>query len=620
MPDSLEYLKTHEAATPTQDVEADPLAYLKTYEAPAGSHPSAPLQEAAIGAWERHQVMNYAPNPESAVRWLKKEHPDWEVVQYGAGYKIAVQKPGEPWKVVDPQGFDVWDLSDIASDVGVGAVSAAGAVGGAILGTGAAPGVGTFGGGALGSAAGAAVGEAGRQGLGAIMGFEAPLSERAAEVGMAAATGLVAEGAGRVIGGIGKAALAKIPAGVKESVKRAIIGGPAVEAKAGVKSLTTSLPEGTYSWFTKSPINRAAREVGTGGIKVGPQGTIDYLVVGGAQLGPEKVIWDVSKNIYDVEAHKALIEQLSKTRLENLQSGLIHRFANLPFGLNPPKEAWGQVFTAPKVAGRLVEETGQAGRAATQGLLGKGIRGVGQVLEKGGKLAQAPERLPSKLLEMGTTLTKSSREAQAALGRQTETVVGALEGIVEKYVPDAAQQNTLRGIVKTAKEDLSSPFLTTAERKEVVRRLSANEKLFREAVKAPVKDADTVIKDAFSTLKTTAGSAPSAQGLPFVGRVLGKLGPAGTLAVTFGPVAGFAYKAGTLGLSMAGKKIQHIGRALIEKGPGILASYPRLQRYSQVLQNVLDKRGKEAYKATVYTLLNNTGFRSELQGAGLQEQ
>lgn len=463
--------------TPKNDTFWDEV---KDFELPAGSHPATPLQEGALSAWERHQVMNYAPNPESAVRWLKKNHPDWEVVQYGPGYKISVQKPGEPWKVVDPQGFDMWDVGDIVSDVGVGVTSAIGGTIGGILGTGTANPVGTFGGAALGSAGGAAVGEAGRQGIGALMGFEAPLSERATEVGISAATGLVAEGAGRVLGGVGKAALAKIPASVKQGVK---------------------------------------------------------------------------------------------------------------------------------------------------GLTEKATRGTGHVLEKGGKLAQVPERGPAWLMEKGTTLTSSAKGAQKDLATKLTTAVDDLGLIVEKVVPDTAKQEKLRGLISTAKDDLAQGWVTTAERKEVLKRLQSYKTQFKEAIDIPsVPNAKDILDKAFKVLTETASAAPASQSLPFLGRLVSKFGPSAYVGTTVGGLPGLAvaaaYKVGTLTASALGKKMTQIGRLLIDNPQQVIQRLQRIpggQRFVYIL-NKASNRGPEALKATAYMLLNDSGFRRLFKSDFEQEE
>lgn len=187
----------------------------KKYQPPAGSDAYNPSQEDALPIMERWQAMNWANNPQSAVRWLKKKHPDWKVVQYGSGYNISIKKPGEDtWKVVDPDNFEpVDDLADIVSDLGVGLVSGIGGAVGGTLGS-AAPGVGTIGGAIGGAAIGGATGEAVRQGAGALMGFEAPLSERAEEIGISAVAGAAGEGLGQVlkpaIKAVGKAVLPKV--------------------------------------------------------------------------------------------------------------------------------------------------------------------------------------------------------------------------------------------------------------------------------------------------------------------------------------------------------------------------------------------------------------------------
>jgi hypothetical protein len=130
-----------------------------------------------VDLWDRVKVQNLSPTPEGTVQYLnslkdERGQPKYEAQQYGEGFQIKVRRPGEKvWKVVDPEGADWGDLLDIWGDVGVGAASTVGAIGGAALGTPAAPGVGTVALGAAGGAAGAAAGETVRQGVGKLMGM-----------------------------------------------------------------------------------------------------------------------------------------------------------------------------------------------------------------------------------------------------------------------------------------------------------------------------------------------------------------------------------------------------------------------------------------------------------------
>ena len=181
------------------------LSISEQYKPDPGTSPYNALQDDGLSAWERLQVMNLATSPKSAVNWIQKRHPDWEVQQYGSGLQIAVKAPGDYWKVVDPEHFEpVFDIADLAGDLGVGIASGVGAVKGAVLGS-AVPVAGTFAGATGGGALGAAAGEGIRQGIGALAGFEEDLGERAKEVVESAAFGLAGEGVLRAGAGLLKA-------------------------------------------------------------------------------------------------------------------------------------------------------------------------------------------------------------------------------------------------------------------------------------------------------------------------------------------------------------------------------------------------------------------------------
>jgi len=162
----------------------------------------------------RWLAKNLSSNPKQARLFLERQGYKVTAATSGSKLNFLIEKPSDPGfgqRVLDPAGFDMQDLTDIAGDVlrvvaeGLGIT--AGATLGATAGTAAGPG-GTVGGGLLGGAAGGAfVGgafETGRQSLGVLAGVnqEADLGRIAAETtaaGLAAPTGAVASKVGGAV-------------------------------------------------------------------------------------------------------------------------------------------------------------------------------------------------------------------------------------------------------------------------------------------------------------------------------------------------------------------------------------------------------------------------------------
>lgn len=130
-----------------------------------------------VGFFTRLLAKNLSANPEQAMGFLQRQGFEVKQVADEDKMQFLVRKPGDTkWGVLDPQGFDLQDLTDIASDLLSGTVTgffaAGGALGGAAL---AAPtGPGAIAGGILGGVAGGGVGAGGyeaiRQGVGGLLG------------------------------------------------------------------------------------------------------------------------------------------------------------------------------------------------------------------------------------------------------------------------------------------------------------------------------------------------------------------------------------------------------------------------------------------------------------------
>ncbi len=84
----------------------------------------------------RFLYKNLNVNPEEGMKFLQKELPGYDFSEDANG-NVVYQKKGEvAWYPLDPAGFDIQDVSDVATDVGAGAIetlaSAAGGIGGAL--------------------------------------------------------------------------------------------------------------------------------------------------------------------------------------------------------------------------------------------------------------------------------------------------------------------------------------------------------------------------------------------------------------------------------------------------------------------------------------------------------
>jgi len=127
---------------------------------------------------DRAIVKNFSGTPEAALQYLKEKHPNLDI-QFRPTLPgksdptdIIVKKPGErEYRRLDPQGFDIADLSDIGYDVGAGLLttlaSGAGGVAGGVAG-----GIGALPSAALAGAGTSAGLEAARQNIGSLFGMK----------------------------------------------------------------------------------------------------------------------------------------------------------------------------------------------------------------------------------------------------------------------------------------------------------------------------------------------------------------------------------------------------------------------------------------------------------------
>jgi len=257
-----------------------------------GSSYKRPLQEQHpdVGAGTRALLMNLSADPETGKRYL--ESKGLQVKQYGKGFKYAVKRPEErEWRVVDPKGFDIQDITDIGGDV-----ATLGAVGlGAGLAAGGGPG-GVAAGGALGGAGAASI----KAGLGKAFGLDPTAGEVGRSVAFEGATGALAGVGGKVVSGAARG----LGRGLTYPM-RAFKGRQAAKAAKVAQTYTQGQPHGFWTpaasgavdMAAKGPIKAAVSKYApgflgfaAGGAIAGPVGGLaGYMLRGGIRQGVTKL-------------------------------------------------------------------------------------------------------------------------------------------------------------------------------------------------------------------------------------------------------------------------------------------------------------------------------------------
>jgi hypothetical protein len=138
-------------------------------------HPDVSFADRAI-------VKNFAQSPDKGAKYIKQQNPNLETRVYD-GRVLVKDRNATKWNVLDPEGFDIEDISDIGYDVASGVAQAV-----ALPTTG-----------ILGSAAAGAGAEALRQSLGAAAGIDQDLGEAAGDVALAGTLGGLIPAAGKAI-------------------------------------------------------------------------------------------------------------------------------------------------------------------------------------------------------------------------------------------------------------------------------------------------------------------------------------------------------------------------------------------------------------------------------------
>ncbi len=125
------------------------------------------LNEEPEGLKGRFLVKNFSANPEGAINYLKKINPDFEIKREQDGEIIAKKTGDSQWGRLDPKGFDLQDVSDLAYDIPAGIAQGVATAGAGIAGAAGGMGIGAIPASMAGSAASGAALEGLRQGIGA---------------------------------------------------------------------------------------------------------------------------------------------------------------------------------------------------------------------------------------------------------------------------------------------------------------------------------------------------------------------------------------------------------------------------------------------------------------------
>lgn len=131
---------------------------------------------------DRAIVKNFSQSPEKSAHYLREQHPNLDIQAHN-GRLLVKEKGATEYNVVDPEGFDLEDITDIAYDVGSGITEAF-----AFPFTGPA-----------GSAAVGAGSETLRQGIGNLAGIDNDAGEMAKDAAMVGGMSALIPGLGRLL-------------------------------------------------------------------------------------------------------------------------------------------------------------------------------------------------------------------------------------------------------------------------------------------------------------------------------------------------------------------------------------------------------------------------------------
>jgi len=175
----------------------------------------------------RLAVKNLGTNDKDNIRYLRENNPEKDFRLY-KGDILAKDKNAEQWGRLDPEGFDLQDISDLgyeALETGVGLLGRAGGgavglAGGAVGGGG----IGAVPGAIIGQAAGAGLAAAGSEGIRQALSSAIGLNNRdfsdiAKDVAITGAVGAVLPTALKSVGKVASGALRKVGSVVKKAPK-----------------------------------------------------------------------------------------------------------------------------------------------------------------------------------------------------------------------------------------------------------------------------------------------------------------------------------------------------------------------------------------------------------------
>ncbi len=223
-----------------------------------GMEPDYPIEEQHPDVSTSDRVAS-KHSPVAFAREMAKKGIEVRQNKYG---ETVVRKQGEPWKVVDPVGFDWGDVTDFASDVPPLVLGTLGTVAGSVGGP-----AGMVGGGVAGGLAGEGINQAALSALG----YDLEPEEQLRNLAFEGAAGVLAPVGGKALASGGKA-LARGAAAGKGAVKRgmadlgtAIKGAKAplreeVAAQAAKRGAPASIAEKRVQKEIQAEIAKTARK------------------------------------------------------------------------------------------------------------------------------------------------------------------------------------------------------------------------------------------------------------------------------------------------------------------------------------------------------------------------
>jgi hypothetical protein len=253
---------------------------------------------------DRLVIKNLSTSPESAMKYLQKEHPNLEIEYNDSGAIRVKRKDEKDYRVLDPDtgisdigelAKDIGDVGyDVLSGIGTGVATAAGGLAGAVGG-----GIGALPGAALAGASASGGLEAARQGFGSAFGLEDNMDT------------------GQILGSTAAGAVSPLLFGTGATA--ANVGGKGLAARLA-RGLGKELPEaGTDAAKAMLRSQRGLPAVATGKVidKYAPR-------LGGFLSGtPTQTVTDLSDNIDDVAKYeldstalKDFVEENSKKNLD----------------------------------------------------------------------------------------------------------------------------------------------------------------------------------------------------------------------------------------------------------------------------------------------------------------